>query len=75
MQEIHARTGRDFFHLIAASDGYKVGFAAGRLLHLVAKVLRDRSGVRVFENVREDIGRWFESTFSLPRLRGRQGCE
>ena len=47
--------GRDFFHRIGASGGYKVGFAAGRLLHSVAKVLRNASGVRVFENVWEDI--------------------
>jgi hypothetical protein len=64
------RTGREFFHLIGISGGYKVGFAAGCLLHSVAKVLRIVSGVRVFENVREDIGLWVESTFSLPYLRG-----
>ena len=32
---------REFFHSGGASDSYKVGFATGRLLHLVAKVLRD----------------------------------
>jgi hypothetical protein len=34
-------TWREFFHSGGASDSYKVGFATGRLLHLVAKVLRD----------------------------------
>src|SRR5215207_10940380 len=67
LSAIKLRGGRDFIHLIGVSRGYKVGFAAGRLLHSVAKVLRDASGVRVFENVREDIGRWVESTRSLPR--------
>jgi hypothetical protein len=39
-QEIHAPyRRREFFHVIAAMGGYKVGFTAGRLLHSVAKVL------------------------------------
>jgi len=33
--------GREFFHSCGVSDGYKVGFATGSLLHSVAKVLRD----------------------------------
>jgi hypothetical protein len=32
---------REFFHSGGVSDGYKVGFVAGCLLHSVAKILRD----------------------------------
>jgi hypothetical protein len=35
------RVRSEFFHFIGASGGYKVGFAAGSLLHSVAKVLKD----------------------------------
>jgi hypothetical protein len=40
------------------------------LLHSVAKVLTDLSGVRVFERVWRDIGRWSENASSFPDLRG-----
>jgi hypothetical protein len=61
---------REFFHSGGGSGGYKVGFAVRNLLHSVAKVSREASGVRVLERVREDIWRWSENTSSLPHLRG-----
>jgi hypothetical protein len=38
---VHDSTLREFFHSGGVSDGYKVGFAAGSLLHSVAKILID----------------------------------
>lgn len=60
---------RVIFFTSAGSRRYKVGFAAGSLLHSVAKVLKDVSGVRVLESAREDIGRWSENTSSLLCMR------
>ena len=62
--------GREFFHSGGASDGYKVGFAPGCLLHSVAKALRNVSGVRVFERSREDVGCRSDNTGSLLYLGG-----
>src|SRR5215212_927563 len=61
----------DLFHSSGVVGGYKVGFAAGCLLHSVAKVLRDVSGVSVSDCVRRAvIRRWSETASSLPHLRG-----